>query len=523
MFQIAQDHRALLIMLASAAACYTYFPLQLQSMEAYSYAAAIEKYYDLSATFALAQGEYLPDFGRYHPNHPLGHAIAGLVFDWLKIPALAWLRFTNITSTLAAAVFIYMIALHLRYSKSIATLAVGLFLGTFSTLMVVFSGEWHMVSLALSLAATREIFLYVPSGEKRRLHRGAAFLCVAVCYHTVALSYSVCLAVLLLLLRTKYWRDLLVAGGSAAAVIIFTYFILPFFIFHFTSASDFLRTFFMYGHLGHTRYGVIDWLLVAIQTLFHSFVYIPPSLPAMNWFGIPFFMGIILATWYFLRSKVDLAVKLLFLFMLVGWPAALAIVGTRANGMNGYLFLLPILCLVLARIMFNLPQRIWFIRAVVVAFIHAWNFYYVIFPNYAYKRDDVFLFKLPETVPKATPVAFVVGELVLTIGEIWHAGSALDFRNQTTFYPCCGEDNYEFRLRRWLRANPGGIVVTDSDTLVTQPYLQAQGLSHFRWLDRSVSWPAALLPATLYFKRDPGYRYRKRLIIWLPAERIPPT
>src|SRR5687767_10276803 len=105
MLPLIRDHKWILLILFVAAALFVAFPLQLQSMEAYSYAASIEKYYNIATTFALTQGEYLPDFGRYHPNHPLGHVLAGLAYDWLKIPALDWMRFTNIVSTLAAGLF----------------------------------------------------------------------------------------------------------------------------------------------------------------------------------------------------------------------------------------------------------------------------------------------------------------------------------------------------------------------------------------------------------------------------------
>ncbi|MBX3720274.1 MAG: hypothetical protein KF713_00410 [Turneriella sp.] len=521
MLQTIRNHGFLSTVLAIAAAFYIIFPLQLQSMEAYSYAAGIEKYYNLSSTFALAQGQHLPDFGRYHLNHPLGHVLAGLAFDALKIPAHHWMRFTNIISALAAALFLYLFSLRLRLSKNVSTLACALFLATHAALLAVFSGEWHMPSLALSLAGAWQILLYWQENKTRNLNIAALLLCIAVCYHTAALSFSVCLSVALILTRWKNLRKILTAGAVAGAIIIIVYFVLPFFILRFESFSDFWRTFFIYKYLTHVRYGAFDWFLVAIQTLFHSFFFIPATLPVMNWFAIPFFIAMIAACWRFFRSHADLPVKLFFIFMLVGWPAALAIVGTRANGLNGLIFMLPLICVIVAQALHDLHRRAILIGFTLPVILVTWNFYHLILPNHLHNRDDIFLFKPPRQIPATTPVAFIAGELVLTIGEIWHAGSELDFRNQAVFYPCCGEDSYLFRLRRWLRANPGAVIVSDAAPELIERFLQGEGLQYVRWLDRQVNWPASLIPATLYFKRDPDYQYHKRLIIWLPPEKVP--
>jgi hypothetical protein len=521
MKQAVRDHKFLLLTIAGAAILFIAFPLQLQSMEAYSYAAGIERYYNIATTFSLSQGEYLPDFGRYHPNHPLGHVIAGLAFDWLKVPALSWMRFINIVSTLAAAVLVYLLALQIRLSKGAATVAVSIFLTTHSVLFTVYSGEWHMPSLALSLAGTWQVLFFVLRGTKKHLYTGACLLCIAVCYHTAALSYSVCLAVLLVFVRRNHWRELLIAGTTAAFVIILVYFVLPFFALHFVKPSDFLRTFFMYAHLEHPRFGGFSWVLAVMQTLFHGFFFIPATIPIMNWFAIPFFLGISVAAWKFFRSNIEIPVKVFFVFMLFGWPIALAIVGSRANAIVGWISMLPLLCLIVAYALDSLHKRLVFIAVIVPVFLLLWNFYHLVLPNHFYKRENVHLIKLPDNTPKTTPIAFVVNELVLTISEIWYAGSELNYRNQNVFYPCCGEDSYLFRLRRWLRANPGAVVVSDGAPERTERFFRFEKLNYVRWLDRSVSWPASLLPATLYFIRDPGYEYQKRLIVWLPVDKVP--
>lgn len=521
MNQIVRDHRLLFLVLAAAAVLFVAFPFQLQSMEAYSYAASIEKYYNIATTFALAQGEYIPDFGRYHPNHPLGHVLAGLAYDWLKIPALNWIRFTNILSALAAAVFVYLLSLQTGFSRGLSTTASALLLTTHASLLAVYSGEWHMPSLALSLAGTWQVLFFALNGTRKQLYFGASLLCVAVCYHTAALSYSVCLAVLLAFIRKNEWRQLLFVGAAALFVIVSVYFVIPFLVLHVEKPSDFLRAFFMYAHLDYKRFNGFAWLFAAMQTLFHSFFFIPATIPMMNWLAIPFFLGIGAAGWRFFRSRVKIPIKVLFIFMLFGWPIALAIAATRANAIYSWIFMSPLLCLVMAYALHSLRKRLIIMAAIVPLFLLAWNFYHLIIPNHFYKREDVYLFKIPENMPKTTPIAFVVNELVLTISEIWYAGSELNYRNQNVFYPCCGEDSYLFRLRRWLRANPGAIIISDGTPEIIERFLQGEKLEYARWYDRRVNWPASLLPATLYFIRAPEYRYQKRLIAWLPTGRLP--
>ncbi|AFM12264.1 hypothetical protein [Turneriella parva] len=520
MILIVRDHRHLILVLAVALVLFVAFPFQLQSMEAYSYAAAIEKYYNLSTTFALAQGEYLPDFGRYHPNHPLGHVLAGIAFDWFKVPALSWIRFTNIFSTLAAAVFVYLLALQMRFSKGVSNAATALFLTTHSSLLAVFSGEWHMPSLALSLAGTWQVFAFALSGTKRRLYVGAFLLCVAVCYHTAALSYSVCLVVLLGFVRKNEWRHLLLVCAGALFVIGIVYFVVPFFVLQIEHPSDFLRTFFIYAHLDYERFGGFTWLWAAMQTIFHGFIFIPATIPVMNWFAVPFFMGIGVAAWRFFYSNVQIPIKIFCLFMLFGWPIALAIAGTRANAIYSWIFLSPLLCLLVAFTLRKLHAGLMTLAWILAIFLITWNFSQLVMPNHFYKRENVHLFKLPETMPKTKPVVFVVNDPVLTVGEIWYAGSELNYRNQNIFYPCCGEDSYLFRLRRWLTANPEAIVVSDGSPEQIEEFFNFQKLSYVRWLDQHVTWPAALLPATLYFIREPEYKYHKRLIIWLPQSKM---
>lgn len=520
MLQALRDHQLFCLIVVASALVFSLLPLQLQSFEAYSYAASIEQYYNLSTTFALAQGENLPDFGRYHLNHPLGHLIAGIMYDVFRIPALSWMRFTNIAATLCSGAILYFLAMRLRFSKDASLLAMAFFLATNASLLAVSAGEWHMPSLALGLAGTWKVTTYLRSIEKRDLISAAVFFFLGIWYHTAGLSLTVCVGVALLLVRRKHWRTILATAAISGVCVLFVYFVVPFMLFKFETIADFWRSFFMYKYLMHARYGIMDWLFVGSQTLFHSMIYMPATMPLLNWIVFPSILAICLAGWSFHRCRFDMFTKLLFLFILVGWPGALAIVGSRANAVNGWIFMLPFLSLILVRVIAIRNKYCRQIVNTLPVLILAWNLCSWVLPNHRYLREEIFLFDVPSSVSTKTPVAFVTNELVTTMSEIWNAGSNLGFKNQSIYYPCCGEDSFALRLRRWLRENPGSIIVSDFAATQMEQFLRSMKLNYVRWVDRSVSWPNSLLPATLYFKREPGYHYRKHLTVWIPADKV---
>lgn len=517
------DNRLITGILIFFAVLYIAIPLQLQAMEPYAYAAAIEKYYSLSATFAIAQGEYLPDFSRYHPNHPLGHILAGVAFDSLRVPALYFLRCVNILSALAAGFFLYLISRQIRLSSSGAGLVSGLFLGTHAGLLSVFSGEWHIPAIALSLAGLWQAICHMQNGSRRSLYLTSLLFAMAVCYHMAALSIVVPVAVVIFFLHPLRgrWRALLIAGSIGSTLICLMYFVLPFFIFRFESISNFLGTFLIYKHLSHVRYAGIDWVTVAGQTAFNAFAITPQKLNYQNIFTGFFFLTVALSMWQFFRSHIQISLRILVLAILIWWPVAQALFDARADGMNGWIFLLPFLCLIIIKGICGLHTHAIRFAALLAALVFTWNTAQAILPNSFYKQNDIFLFDLPQNIPKTTPIAFVLSNPVLTMSDIWYAGSRLGYRNQADFFPCCGEADYVFRLRRWLRANPGAIIVSDGIPEATEVLLFRERLNYVRWRDRSVSWPATLLPATIFVRREPDYRYYKRMTIWLPAERMP--
>lgn len=493
-------------------------PLQLQAMEPYAYAAAIEKYFRLSDTFALAQGQYIPEFGRYHPNHPIGHTLAALAYDYLGIPALDWIRCINIGSAILSGWQIYLIGRQLGLHRLGSTVAAGIFLSTHGTFIAVFSGEWHMPAVALSLAGFLNALLYIKGKRIFSFAVSALFLTVAVCYHFAAISYFAPTGCLLLFLNiaSGRWRSTLVVGSIVALVLLNAYLVIPWILFSLDSIQDWARIFLIYRYLDHIRYVGLEWPIFAFRTVYHAFMQILPEMTFKDWLVLPFTIATLLSVWRFSTNRRFGPKRALFLSILIWWPLAQWIFGARANGLNGWLFSTPLLCITFADVFMRLPRRLLFLSSALVASLFFWNFFHFVWPNHTKAEDETFLFQPPRTMARETPVAFVVGELVYAMPEIWYAGSKLGFRNQATFLPCCGEHGYRRRLRRWLRENPGAVIVTDSAPEITEGFLRSEGFRYSRWLDRTVTWPANFIPATIFLQRDPKYQYNKRLVIWLP-------
>lgn len=517
---LMREHLLLLIVLLVIFSIYFFLPLQRQSTEPYKYAAGIEKYYRISMGFSLAQGDYLPDFGRYHPNHPLGHVIAGWAYDWLKIPALTWMRFINTVAAFFSAVFFYLMLLRLQFSNGLAALTVGSFLVSYFGLFAVLSGEWHLPAMALSFAGFWQMIPYIERGEKRYLYRSSLCFTFASCYHLSAIFYLIPIGFVLLFVRPlkERWRELFTAGGMILLVALIIYVAIPFCLFKFPSMHDFYRTFFVYKYITHIQYSGIDWMAVAASALFHTVLYIPPQLKGANIYAAGFFLMIIFGLWRFLRSTASRPIKAWILMEHLFAVVEYWLLGARPDALLGWLLLLPFICLVTVKAFADLHRRVIIGITVVIVIILSWNLAFAILPNSLSKRENVFYFSLPPRTASTTPVAFVISHLLFMEAEAWYAGSELGYRNQMHFMPCCGENDYYSRLKRWAREHPGFVLVADDRHEVLEGFFQAQGLRYKRWADRKGDWPASLIPSTLYVQHLIPKIYPRRLTIWVPED-----
>lgn len=515
-----RDHRYLTMVLLIALALYLLFPLQLQSLEPYNYAAAIERYYKDSVGFSLSQGEYIPDFGRYHPNHPIGHAIAGLAFDWFSIPALTWIKIVNTIAALASGIFFYMWLLQLRCSRAVATVSVALSMATHGGLFTVFSGEWHLPAVALSLAGMWQISIYIEEGIKRYLYRATLLFGIATCYHLAAFFYLFPLGIVLLFLRplNERWREFTIAAMGLFLLLLIVYIIVPFIIFRFHSLEEFSRTFFVYSRLSHIRYGGLDWLLITARTIFQTVMFTPVSIRSANVFMVIFFLLFAIAAWRFSRGNIARPMRIIVLSIPGWWVFCHWLLGARPDSLIGWFFILPFVSLIIVKALSDMHRLAIRILVAFPLLLLGWNLWLAILPNSLQKRENIFFFNLPPGTSSTIPVAFVENTPVFTDPEIWYAGSELGFRNQMHFFPCCGENNYYSRLKHWIRKNPGFVLVSDGSESALDNLLRSEGLNYVRWLDRRARWPLSLVPSTLYVQHIASPWNEKKLVVWVPED-----
>lgn len=519
---VIREHLLLTLVLFGALCFYLCFPLQFQAPEPYDYAAAIEGYFRNSNGFALAQGQNLPDFGRYHPNHPLGHVLAGWAYDWLKIPALRWMRFVNILGALFAGLFLYQIAIYFRCTKGVSALTTCLFLSTYCGMFSVLSGEWHMPAIAVSLAGIRQIFSYLDNGTVRHLYRGSFLIAVAACYHLVAFFYLIPIAIILLFARPikRYWREYLAAGLMIVLLLAIVYIIIPIVLFRFDSSEDFFRTFLIYKYLSYAHYEGFEWIRMAARTIFHSSIYTPVWLKGADIYVTIFFIALALAFWRFHKNVRERPQKALILLTVIWWPIMYRFIGARPESILGWLFAWPFLCLMIMKALSGLNRHAIYFCSGLALFMFGWNFAIAYLPNSLSKRENIFYFNLPAATPPTTPIAFVISQPLLMEAEIWYAGSELGYRNQMHFMPCCGENNYLSRLKHWVLENPGFVLVSDGRQEALESFIRAQGFRYRLWTDRRGDWPSSLILTTLFIQHKAPNFYPKRLTIWVPENRL---
>lgn len=518
MIEYLRTHRHILIVLVGFLLIYLCFPLQLQSGEPYNYASAIEGYYRNSIGFSLAQGENLPDFGRYHPNHPIGHALAGLVYDWLKIPALLWVEIVNTIAALAAAGALYLLMLNMHFLRIVSALSCATFLATYCGLFTVVSGEWHMPALAMSLAGLHFIFRYIDDGKKQDIFYASLLFAIGTCYHLAAIFYLVPVGIVILFLRPlkERWKELFIAGLVILSMLLVVYVIIPFILFQFKSKEEFLRTFLVYKYLTHIRYSGLEWLIITGRTILHTIAYTPARLNSVDVVVLAHLAILSYCCWKFVSHNANRSKKLIILITPAWWLMVHWIFGARPDAMLGWLFVLPLLSMILIGALAGIHRKAILPLSALPILLLGWNLSWGILPNSLSRVENIFYFHLPEGTPKSVPIAFVTGNPLLMESEIWYAGSKLGYRNQRHFLPCCGEYDYLARLKGWTKANPGFLLVSDGRDAIIENLLRSQGLHYKRWTDRRADWPSSLVPTTLYVQHTAPPVYGKRLTIWIP-------
>ncbi|MBL8034341.1 MAG: hypothetical protein JNJ69_11600 [Leptospiraceae bacterium] len=504
------------------------FPQKLQTIESYAYAMGIERYYDLSQTFVQGQTAIaLPDFARYHPNHPAVHWIAGKLFDCCALPGFTALRLFNIFGALLTLWFVYQSALLLWRRQGIAFAVASITAFSYVFWAAALSAEVHLSSVWLLSAAMFFLLRYLLAegqNTNRTVSIAAMLFVGAMAFHLYAVFAAIPAGVALLFTGGKRYR-----AFALAATIVITGFFLFYVVFlaielRIESPRRYFDTMLMYTRLTHVRYHGAEWFGMWFKTALQSLVYgfSPLSVAIKTIVG----STIVFSAFLFQRSGLPRSVKIL----LLGWPSVYILLniifGGRADGINGWLFSLPVLAILSGALFVRLEGKSeWRVYlALFPLLIVVANFFSAILPaSKPENKEIIFLeaFKADGIAgssavqPVLLPVVFAVADPVLTYAEMWQIGSQLGYRQQKLVLFCCGSERPEEQLLQVLRENKGSMLLI-SDALDTkmEGLLKRSGRNANMLREQSGEISQVWMPSSIYFSRPADYRVLKRIRLW---------
>lgn len=511
-----RNFRMIIAILCAYTLLLVFFPLGMQAMEPYAYAAAAEGYYNLTATFALFQPEtQLPDISAYHPNHPLGHLLPAFAFKAWGVDALTFARVRNAISALVFLLFFYLSAGF--FVRRLAVKAAATLLTMFAYVFwnSALSGEVHMPALALNMVTVFFLLSYFKDARPHLLWLAAGFHILAGASHltSVFLLPPAGIALIVHSHRREKWRLYLSLTVFILAGYAFFYVLLLIKILNIDSFEVYGKTFFIYNPILTKTYGSFEWWQITGKSLLEAFA------PAATAWGlvVSVLLVILSVAGYakLIRAKIARPQKVL----LFGWPlfqiVIQIIVRGRPEGLNFWLFLTPPLFLATLFSLRSLAvfgrTRLFLIGAVAIVF--AVNFFAGIFPLSRLRQDQYLLTRPHTEFAEKLPAAFVVDQPVLTFSEIWAAGSRYGLRSQAHFFPCCGEAHYAGRLRQWAKDKGRFLVFRDHDPADIVSMLAAEKIYCHTLQDFSAELMPQWIPVSVYIERDLRTPIRKELFI----------
>ena len=511
------------------AAVLFFLPLKIQTIESYAYAMTAEGYFDISKGFAAAQpGVKIPDFSRFHPNHPMLHMVIAFLYDNLKVSALNTFRMINAASSLVALAFLYFASYLLwkRIAVSIVIIAMLAFSHTFWNSAL--SGEVHLPAVAFLAAATYYLLRYLvgePKQENRHLLVAAGFFSLAIIFHLLAFFtiMPVVLAVLSHSVKKEKWKLYFQALGLVLLGFGVFYVGLLVYKLNIESVSQYFSVMTVYAHIVHVRYYGFDWFVVFLKTLLHAIAggFTPLTIAIKSFFGLFFFWGYI----QFARSAVTVPVKVL----LIGWPVVYilfnVIIAGRADGLNGWLFSAPVVCLASGyfwvKLSYRQETRI-YVFLVPLLLISA-NFTVAIFPNvgraekeYMFLDDPGVMFKRAgiEVDSRGIKIGALTKHPVETFPDLWRLGSVYGRRDVKLFVYCCGDKGYEMPLREWISSKVPFLLIVDETTEEIGKMLIAQKRK-FRIIHEATGeLKREWLPSSVYLILPSGFRIEKKIRVF---------
>jgi len=481
-----------------------FFSPKTYSWESYLYAAATEGIFDISSLFMLFQpsgATQLSGIADYHPNHPLSHAIIGLLHRDFSMPALESYRALNSVAAILFAVAFFLTAELLGLNIFTAAVTTLLITSTHVFLGNSISGDVQLFSIALQITALYFLLHSFKNTVQRRpnyLFAAAALLVFAGAFHLSAIIFLFPILVFVYVERKqisfKYFiaSCLIVIGGY-----IFFYIVLFVPALHIHNLIDYLRTLFIYSYLPSKKFAIAEWPKTVMESF--SFALFSTSTSAIMFAAVVilvFLMGI-----YIIRGKNNSRSAFIFITMwLFTWQFFAWILRGRPDAVNGYISFLPPLFLVIG---FAIQKISIFgvAKILIVVFLMLWytiNFRSTILPKYQANSTD-FYFNIPST-PTDVPLAiYVINNLHNTMADIWYNGTKAGWKKQKHIFLCCDHEVPE-RIEKLVRENKRAVLIFDSDTpilktLITRRKIQLTKLgerSAFiprEWIQESVIYP----------------------------------
>lgn len=513
----AQNHWPFLFLLATYTLVLVSFPLSIQAMESYAYAASAEGYYNLANTFAIAaEGARIPDFSQYHPNHPLPHLIASVLYRSTGISALKLFRAMNFAGAMIFLCLHYAVALRL-YKRSVpAVLSAALCASTYAIWASALSGEVQMFSLALLMAGYYFFLVYLQAPTdtaNSRLRIAGVLYVMAVAFHQAAFFSGISAAFAALLKSRK--RQSLWLYAQVAFIILagwaFFYIFLLVQILSIGSLQEYMDTLFVYRHILVKEYGSVEWFKLLFGAAMRSVTF--ADFGISHFIALSFFLASVAGFWKMFRSDLPKPVWVLLAGLPLVQIAVQLLVRGRPEGINFWLFLIPVFALAIFYSQSDTREQLPGIlfSSLLVVLVGLLNFCYFFLPNYRFDPQDS-AYTRGVSAPKNLPLAIVVHEPVLTFIEGWSLGSESGLRTQTWFFPCCSQKDFEQKLAHWIAEHREFLLLAD-DIHRARQWLPEDRLETQILLERRGLIPANILPRSLYVPSTPDEQYQKEVLL----------
>lgn len=444
---------------AVGAACMALFLaavwLRFHSWEAYMYAASAEGFFRMSEMFSAVHGqETIPEISRYHPYHPFFHMLVeGLqrAASWLAdqpVSALTTAVVVNKLSAFAAAVLAFRILHGLLQDRLSAVFAVGALFCTKAFLFGAFSGDAHILSLALFLGAFELVLRpdHAPQGEGRRAALAALLFSLGAAMNLAIFFYGI--APLAVLLQARRFHAAVVAVALSGVMLSFVYVALPVALFDLADMDAYQGLFGLYSYMPQADDTLAVLLRRFVDALSVGLVggIDGASAAARIVLGFLLLCGAV-CLW---RAPASAAPRFWVFLWIVGFAVGELAMHT-VTSVNGTVYvMLPLFALVGALLRALARQRVW--RGIVVAVllgVAGLNVAKVVMSKALAGEPAEPLLAAMDNAPTAsTPVAVLLTHMSL-FHEIYHLGHDRHFTNMTAFIPHIPQS--QAQLQAWMK------------------------------------------------------------------------